>query len=291
MTTDKFWIAAKSLKLLSRFPLTRGLSKRLLSFVCECITTSNIFVNSSLGSFIITLDLKIPADREIYLFGIIDPRGVRSVQLVMSLINCRSACDIGSNRGNHSAFMIKECHRLFLFEPNPVEFKRSQFLTKSNENITIFNIGLSNVNGFIPFHVNKIDSGGSTFEMNGRSASFNAPVRTGDEFFRENQIDDIDFLKIDVEGHEAKVLSGLTETIRNMRPIISMEILSRYKLNKQQLLDLLPNYLLLGNKIGILSSIFRTRYTFCEFKDGETYMSALMVPLEKRHTIKNIIPH
>ncbi len=46
---------------------------------------------------------------------------------------------------------------------------------------------------------------------------------SGDRFFKENSIKNINFIKIDVEGHELYVLDGIKETIIRDRPFIVME--------------------------------------------------------------------
>jgi FkbM family methyltransferase len=45
-----------------------------------------------------------------------------------------------------------------------------------------------------------------------------------DEVFPLEKLDRLDYLKIDVEGAEAQVLGGATETIKKYRPIIQLEI-------------------------------------------------------------------
>src|SRR5437667_5112242 len=50
-----------------------------------------------------------------------------------------------------------------------------------------------------------------------RKVSFQATLSTGDHYARERGIETIDFLKIDVEGAEHKVLKGLGETLSAQR--------------------------------------------------------------------------
>ena len=46
-----------------------------------------------------------------------------------------------------------------------------------------------------------------------------------DEYVRQNQIDFIDILKIDVQGYEDQVLKGGINTIKNKIKIIELEII------------------------------------------------------------------
>ena len=72
----------------------------------------------------VRLDLRRSSDRAIFLYGRCDPRGVAAIERVMAALDCRTAWDVGANRGNHSAFMRRHCRRLFAFEPDPAEFPR-----------------------------------------------------------------------------------------------------------------------------------------------------------------------
>ena len=58
-------------------------------------------------------------------------------------------------------------------------------------------------------------------------------VMRGDEIILPQNPSAICFLKIDVEGAELEVVSGLKETINKYKPIISLEILPVYSLEKE----------------------------------------------------------
>jgi len=62
------------------------------------------------------------------------------------------------------------------------------------------------------------------YSVNGENnKNINASFTTIDTFVIEKNIKTIDFIKIDVEGHEYEVLDGARNTINKLKPIIVME--------------------------------------------------------------------
>lgn len=59
------------------------------------------------------------------------------------------------------------------------------------------------------------------------------PIITGDELIQNESIERVDIIKIDVEGGEAKALSGLLNTIETWQPIIICEILPLQSKSKE----------------------------------------------------------
>lgn len=276
--------------MLARNPVTRRYAKRTLGRLCKESQAASIPVEASIAGLPATLDLKQPADREVFLFGRCDPRGIGAIESVMSRLDCRTAWDVGVNRGNHAAFMRRHCDRLYGFEPNPVEFARASSLLAGDPKVTMLNLGLSDQEGELPFLIDNQDSGGSTFAVSATEANFVASVRTGDSVAAEHGIADLDFIKIDVEGYEKSVLRGLAGTIAANRPVIVLEILARQNSEIDNVIGLLPDYDIFGNRTGLVSSLLMTPYTFCPFELGKTYMSALLVPREKRERLQGLLP-
>jgi len=70
-------------------------------------------------------------------------------------------------------------------------------------------------------------------------------VTTIDKFVEANKLPRVDFIKMDVEGHELKVLKGAHETIQAFKPSLAVSAYHRgddlIKLPKF-LLELNPNY-------------------------------------------------
>jgi len=63
------------------------------------------------------------------------------------------------------------------------------------------------------------------------------PARVGDEVFEELGLRDIGVIKIDVEGTELQVLSGLVRTLNEQRPIVVFEVLPNFYGEDRHMLD------------------------------------------------------
>lgn len=129
--------------------------------------------------------------------------------------------DIGANIGEYSTMLLENSKRdsveleLHLFEPTKSCFKviREKFL--SDKNVTLNNFGVSNTNGKAQIFYDKEQSGlASLYQRNLGSydtqlnQSEEIIIRKMDEYIEEKAIEHIDFIKIDIEGHELKAFYG-----------------------------------------------------------------------------------
>ncbi|HSD07372.1 FkbM family methyltransferase [Flavobacterium sp.] len=133
--------------------------------------------------------------------------------------------DVGANIGLYTILLndiFNENAKIFSFEPSKKTFNTLSVNTGTIKNRNIFNFGFGNVNTVLTLYSNKEESGlASIYER--RLDHFNIKmnlseeieIRTIDTFCSENSISKINFLKIDVEGHELNVLNGASELIKN----------------------------------------------------------------------------
>jgi FkbM family methyltransferase len=288
--SPEFAAQAERYRQLARFPLARGHVKRALTrLVAE--QSEPPVVEGQVAGLPVRLDLSQGWDRKIFLYGLGDSRGVQAIQAVMRALQCRTAWDVGANRGNHSAAMAGYCDRLFSFEPDPTQFPRLAALLAGAPNATPVPAGLSDEPGSFPFFLHQPGASVS-FSERGRGSSVEAQLITGDDFVREHEIEDLDFLKIDVEGHELKVLAGMSEVLRTQRPVIILEVLAEFAVERPSdaLKRLLPDYALFGNYYGLSSRLFMTACKFGPFREGRTYTHALAVPREKLGALAGLVP-
>ena len=118
--------------------------------------------------------------------------------------------DIGSNVGMWTRELASKFKKVYCFEPN------TNFIECFNKNITennveLFKYGLSDTE----HTASQIKQSTILSEYPG-----NVICKTLDSF----NLKDIDFIKIDVDGFEYKVLLGAVQTIRNCSPVINIEM-------------------------------------------------------------------
>ncbi|RAN39216.1 FkbM family methyltransferase [Hyphomonas sp. GM-8P] len=140
----------------------------------------------------------------------------------------RRFLDVGANTGIYSYYFMRRMQYVEAFEPLAEVTKKLAALSSSSVNI--HNLALSDINSILEFHI-PVDAGGalrttraSIEPRDGPSVVRKVEVKQLDEFGFE----DVDMIKIDVEGHETQVIRGAAETIRKCRPIMVVEIEQRH---------------------------------------------------------------
>lgn len=169
---------------------------------------------------------------------------------------CPTIFDIGANIGQY-AEKVKEINptsKIYSFEPHPVTYNRLQ-MSAQQYNYNTFQIALGEKNGTILFYDYKDNTGSehaSVYkevieEIHGKiSSQIFVPMMTLDLFCGEHAIENIDLLKIDVEGNELRVLEGAQNLInQNKISVIvfefnEMNLISRVFL--RDFFNILPNY-------------------------------------------------
>jgi FkbM family methyltransferase len=166
-------------------------------------------------------------------------RGEREIRLVSFLADPRRvAIDVGANKGVYTYALLKAGCEVHAFEPNPKLFAVLERWARGRAHL--HPQALSDRTGEAVLMVPRNDKGYSN-----QGASL-APERLGDQAFGavtvptirldEAGIDDVGFLKIDVEGFELQVLKGAQETLKRDRPTLILEMEERH--TKRALPDL-----------------------------------------------------
>ena len=133
---------------------------------------------------------------------------------------------MGANIGNHSLFFAQLFGNVVSFEPHSRIYKILALNTESSTNIEVVNAGLSDKAGILGAFEQPLNLGASKIVENSEGNIFFRVV-TLDQYVIENPCNSIDFIKMDVEGHELSVLKGATQTLKNHRPILALELHAR----------------------------------------------------------------
>jgi FkbM family methyltransferase len=144
-------------------------------------------------------------------------------KFVFSSLGRNTRClDIGANIGNHTSFFSNFFERVYAFEPNPMV--RAVLVANTiGRNITIYEDGLSDVNGTLYFQQDFVNLGGSRIVAEKQQSDFSINVKRLDDVAIENDLTNVTFVKMDVEGHEANVIRGGMSFLSAQKPIIAME--------------------------------------------------------------------
>lgn len=213
------------------------------------------------------LDFLDPIDREIILNKKYEEDSVKFFEKKINLYSFSNFIDIGANSGYYSFYFAKKFRQLKVnsFEPNIDAYYKFNRTLKVNsfKNIKIFNFGLSNLtkkvkmitwfkHGYAKTNSMIFDSAINT----NNSKIFNAILYPGDKIlnFRKKKL----AIKIDVEGHEIKVLQGLIKNFEHNKCLMLIEI-GKHKFN------LVDKFLRKNNFKKIWKSNNRLDYFYSNF--------------------------
>lgn len=132
--------------------------------------------------------------------------------------------DIGANVGNWTTSVLERIPhaQVHCFEIVPETFLTLRERFDDRCNITLHQLGLSDRSGFIEVTVDRTNSTVSSINPRFNGSFFNehdskrvkCRIIRGDELRANEKIGRIDYLKIDVEGHELSVLRGFETTLK-----------------------------------------------------------------------------
>ena len=138
------------------------------------------------------------------------------IEYFKSILDCKVVFDVGA-RDDDEYLKLRPDITLHAFEPNPDFFKELQDKIGNRPNIYLNNFGLGDVEGFF-----KYEKGRQAFvggEANIENGELELPIKTLDWYVGKMGITKIDFLKIDTEGYDFKVLKGGCHAVKMSRYI------------------------------------------------------------------------
>lgn len=180
------------------------------------------------------LHLKEFIDSDIYYYGCFEEDTTRAIKSIVR--SGMTALDIGANIGAHTLAMAKKVGpegKVIAFEPMAWAQKklRTNIELNSFTNIVVEKIALSNKANIGPAGFRTSwDKYESTSDgvVPEKAVAFDRL----DNYVENHNLSTVDFIKLDVDGFEYKVLEGAVETLKRFKPTLSME-LGNYTLEQQ----------------------------------------------------------
>lgn len=136
--------------------------------------------------------------------------------------------DIGANYGSYSLSLARAAGpsgRVWSVEPasQTAAYLRKSIEINGFENVTVIQKALSNKAGTARLSV-EANSELNSIAQGGSGASEEVPLDTLDALAAEHGWTGIDFLKLDAEGEEERILEGATVFLREANPLVMFEI-------------------------------------------------------------------
>ena len=159
--------------------------------------------------------------------------------------------DIGANIGYYvllESKIISKNGKVIAIEPVPSSFgllKRNIALQEintsgstsrnDNNNIEVYNLAIGDVDGKVDFVITQFSNLNRVLRENERKR-YNVDIsdittvasKRLDTFVSERQIGSIDFIRMDVEGHENKIIKGMQQTLMKYKPRLMIEVHKDY---------------------------------------------------------------
>ena len=165
--------------------------------------------------------------------------------------------DFGGNIGLFSLHVSDIAKKIVTVEPTPDHLSILKELTKDFKNITIVEAALSNNNDMIPFYIDQWNSTCNSIRRDISHNSHNIMVsgKTLKTVLDENELDEVEFAKIDIEGSEYIALTK--ETISQTENRIKSWFVETHGTNQMRSSDVAKH----------LANIFN----FCGYSDIEIF--------------------
>ncbi len=253
----------------------------------------DIRVQTHRGPIIINSDDEIGG--HIYLFLSYDRNVLGFLRHLFGAGRPATMLDVGGNIGNHSLWLASCFEKVICFEPNPAALEYLNGNVRLHDNIQVVPIGLSLKAGTA-----LLQAGGDT--NLGQAGITDHPdpdaieitLDSGDAWLEKNGVEDVDFIKIDVEGHEWEALNGLRETLRKRSPILLFEYLPQTaQKTGNRIEEFLSDYVLFGLEGLPKSDQFRSMsegVVLSPFDARKAYNNVLAVPRNRRQEIEGAFP-
>ncbi len=210
---------------LCRFPLRNGKGRVYRTFQESLLPPQRWQTITVRQGFRLRLDLMDPAQRQVYFFGEYDERHeIRLLQRLLRPGDC--FWDVGANIGYYTltaAGLVGSAGRVVAFEPAAPAWQalNENVALNPSRAVRLVRLALSDHSGQAILHRRAAyaDGGASLILRHGyHQETETVATLSLDDFLAQSGEPPPTFLKIDVEGHEARVLAGAHRLLAGPQP-------------------------------------------------------------------------
>ena len=130
----------------------------------------------------------------------------------------RRAVDVGAHVGFRSYYLALAFARVEAFEPSEL-FAQCFERNVRAKAVTLHRVALGEAQGEIALEVDAENTGATHVRPGAQEGAQKLPMRRLDDY----ALEEVDLVKIDVEGYERRVLEGGRDTLARCRPVVIVE--------------------------------------------------------------------
>jgi FkbM family methyltransferase len=130
------------------------------------------------------------------------------------------AIDVGANIGYHTLLLARKVGprgQVYAFEPDPDHFAllEENVVLNGYDNVTLVRAAVSHVSGQVQLYRSSSNLGDHRLYDPGDAgrSRVDVPAVALDDYFRGRAIERLDYIKLDIQGHEPRVLEGMQELL------------------------------------------------------------------------------
>ena len=136
----------------------------------------------------------------------------------------KNTIDVGAATGMYASHFAEHSKNVICFEAVPPVYEQLEKIKQKHNNVITHNLAVADFEGVSGFYVDDKRLSNSGFQNLVDGPLINVDTVTIDSM----KLNDVGFMKIDVEGVELDVLNGAKDTIKEYRPTCMVEVYEKF---------------------------------------------------------------